>query len=64
VVLRSRIEGRGRETMYSLMVPRDAAKARRSPLARTVLRAPPALRPVAYLACHAVAATLALLPTK
>lgn len=64
VLLRNRIEGRGRLTMFSLMVPQDPEKAKRSPLARVVLSAGKAWQPFIYLGCHAVAATIALLPTK
>jgi hypothetical protein len=64
LLLPRRIEARGRMTMMKLMVPADAAKAARSPLARLVNAAPPRARPLAYLACHALAATVAFLPVK
>ncbi len=64
LLLPRRIEVRGRMTMMKLMVPADAAKAARSPLARLVNAAPPRARPLAYLACHALAATVAFLPVK
>lgn len=65
VALKNRIEGRGRQTMFSLMVPRkDRTKASRSPLARLVLLAPEAYQPIAYLSLHAVAASVAFIPVK
>lgn len=65
VAFRGRIEGRGRQTMFSLMVPKkDPERAKRSPLARLVLMAPEWAQPFAYLAFHALAATLAFQPVK
>jgi len=64
VLLKHRIEAKGRATMFSLMVPSDKEKARRSPLARMVISFPRSLQPFLYLTCHGIAATLALLPTK
>lgn len=65
VALKSRIEGRGRQTMFSLMVPkRDRTKASRSPLARLVLLAPEPYQPIAYLSLHAIAASVAFIPVK
>ena len=64
VVLHKRIVGRGRATMFSLMVPKDPEAAKRSPLAKVVLSAPEKIQPIAYLACHAIAASLSFLPVK
>ena len=62
VLLRNRIEGRGLKTMFSLMVPRDPEAAKRSPLARMVLKASPSVQPFMYLGCHGLAASISFLP--
>lgn len=64
VVLHNRIVGRGRATMFSLMVPKDPEAARKSPLARMVMKAPENIQPVVYLGCHGIAASLSFLPVK
>jgi hypothetical protein len=65
VLLRHRIEGRGRATMFSIMVPKNNPEAaKRSALARVVLKAPEHIQPIVYLACHAVAASFSFLHVK
>lgn len=64
VALHDRIEGRGRATMFSLMVPKDPERAKRSALARVVLKAPEHIQPIVYLACHGVAASFSFIPVK
>ena len=65
VLLRERIEGRGRVTMFQLMVPKkDSEAAKRSPLARTVHKFPEKLQPLAYLGCHFAAGSLSFMPIK
>lgn len=64
VALHDRIEGRGRATMFSMMVPKDPERAKRSALARVVLKSPANVQPIVYLACHAAAASVAFIPVK
>jgi hypothetical protein len=65
VALKSRIEGRGRATMFSLMVPKNNPEAaKRSALARVVLKAPESMQSFVYLGCHAIAASLSFLHVK
>ncbi|GAB4820019.1 hypothetical protein N2152v2_007065 [Parachlorella kessleri] len=62
VTLAQRMHSRGYSNMFTYMVLRE--QARKSPLARLVLRAPHALQPAAYLGMHMLASWLAVLPTK
>jgi len=63
VLLKEQIRKRGGVTMFELMVPKDTAKARKSPIAKFVLSVPEAWQPILYLCCHAFAALVSFLPT-
>lgn len=64
VVLHDQIQKAGGATMFSIMVPKhNPRKIKKSAIARTVLKAPEKLQPLAYLCIHGVAAIGSFLPT-
>lgn len=62
LVLAKHIRKRGYANMFTIMVLKDQAK--KSGLARLVLKAPKMLQPIFYLSIHTISSWVAVLPTK
>ena len=57
-----RIRSEGGVTMFDIMVPKDPAKIKKSPVLSFITSFSPAWQPIVYLAYHGTAASLSFLP--